>query len=139
MSIVLRFVRSSTDTSKDDTIVIRPIWTTCSHGVELLEYSVVMHAAACGYSNKHPYSYTQRLSAVNLRKYLYSLLALLPSDTKPFENVQLDMPNAPSMCFTQSALYTNAWGILNLLDVALDSWPKVYSRAPPQELPRVEA
>jgi len=122
--IVLRFIRSSNDFSKDDTIVVRPVWTSCSHGVEVLEYSVTMTTAACVHANNLAHSYAQVLSGANLRKYLHSLLVLLPNDITPFMSVQLDLPNAPSVIFQQNTLYENAWSILNLVDVTLESWQR---------------
>lgn len=121
--IALHFTRSS-DSSKDDVIVIKPEWSSCRHGVSILEYSVAMTTASCANQTNMSTTFEQVLSAVNLRKYLHSLLCLLPSDTNPFASVQVDLPNTPSVTFEQKTLYTNAWCILSLVDVAIDSWPK---------------
>ena len=137
-NIVLRFSRSESDLSKDDTIVIRPVWTACSHGVELLEYAVVMTIASCATVSRQPHSYKQVLSTTNFRKYLYGILNLLAADTQPFVNIQVDIPSVPSVLFKQSTLNANAWSIMNLVDVTLDSWAKTV-RTPGSPEDRVEA
>ena len=122
--IVIRFTRDLNNSSKDDVITIMPKWaTTCCHDVEVMEYSVVMTTASCSNNSNLARSYEQLLSAQNLRKYVHSLLALLPKDTEPFLGVQIDLPNAPTVLFNQKDLYENAWSIVNLVEVAISSWP----------------
>jgi hypothetical protein len=97
-----------------------------------------MTTSSCATVSRQPYSHKQVLSTTNLRKYIYGLLNLLAADTQPFVNIQIDMPTVPTVLFKQSTLNANAWSIMNLVDVTLDSWAKKV-RTPGNPEDRVEA
>jgi len=109
-SLVIRCVRVDNNKNKDDVITISP--------TDKGNYSI---KTFYGEINK---SYTQTISYLNVFGYVHSLVTLLIHDDKPFEFIQFDIPNTPSVLFNIKSLdcYNMYNAINTLLHVTLNSW-----------------
>ena len=106
----IRCIRNNNDSNNDDVILITP-----SH----LGYYTIK---TCYAENKK--SYTQTVSYLNVFAYINSLITLLINDDQPFEFVQLDIPNTPSVSFKTNNLNSQSMfnAINNILHVTLEAW-----------------
>jgi hypothetical protein len=97
-----------------------------------LEYKVTINYASVKSESNQPQKWTQTVSKATLSKYVNSLLTLFMHDSDPFNYVQLDAPNYPSVLLTVDTLrYSEVrYAIDDMLDVVTSSWPtKVDQRA----------
>ena len=69
-------------------------------------------------------SYTQTISYLNVFGYINSLITLLINDNMPFEFIQFDIPNTPSVLFKTNNLNSESIynAINNILHVTLEAW-----------------
>ena len=114
--IVLRFIRDININNKDDMISISPL----PNG----NYSIKTKYADMSINNRNHNIYVQTLTYYNVFNYIHSLMILLIHDDKPFQSIQFDVPNTPSVIIQinkldSHQLYT---AINSILHVTLDSW-----------------
>jgi hypothetical protein len=131
MCIYLTFLRDK-NIENDDRITINPVWNDVSDEVSILEYKVTINYASVKSESNQPQKWTQTVSKATLSKYVNSLLTLFMHDSDPFNYVQLDAPNYPSVLLTVDTLrYSEVrYAIDDMLDVVTSSWPtKVDQRA----------
>lgn len=121
-AILLRFIRDSKDSRKDDVVFIRPVWTPMSPGVTVLEFSVNSRFAK-EYTTGSISANKQMLNYENVKKYVFALLNLVSNDSDPFVNVQIDIPNVPSVLLEPKNIPASIHMLMNLVDLTLYAWP----------------
>lgn len=110
--IVLRFIRDSKNYAKDDLVRISPL-SDSNYQIKTT-YS----------DSKDPY--IQTLSYNNVFDYVHSVMILLIHDEAPFVNVQIEVPNTPTVLLSVKSLDSDRLyqAIDNLLRITLSSWSR---------------
>lgn len=119
-SLVIRFIRDSKNDQNDDVIRVNPIWRTLSNDVSILEYNI-----QTTFKNlQSPMAVTQKVLSSTLLVYLQSIFQLYVHDNDPFESVQIDFPNAPTILLSLKELSKRSDMILELIRTSITSWPQ---------------
>jgi hypothetical protein len=71
------------------------------------------------------------LNYENVKKYVFALLNLVSNDSDPFVNVQIDIPNVPSVLLEPKNIPASIHMLMNLVDLTLYAWPVEASAATP--------
>lgn len=127
-NIVVRFIRNGNNSNHDDVVHVSPVWEVVDDEISIEGYRVSMNFSKAASVNNVSKTVEQVVSADKLVLYLSSLLQLVVNDTDPFENVQVDLPTAPSVMFRPESLQSSLYPILGLVEVTLHSWPKCVRR-----------
>jgi len=127
-NIVVRFIRNGNNSNLDDVVRVSPEWEYEDEDLSHRRYRVSMKFSKTACMSNRSTTLEQVVTADKLVLYLSSLLQLVVNDTDPFENVQVDLPTAPSVMFRLDSLQSSLYSILGLVEVTLHSWPTTVSR-----------
>ncbi len=121
-SIMIHFIRKDTipnptGLDMDDKVIITPT------GSEE-EYIVKTTFSAIQYPSRVPKETASVMKAFDIVTYIASMIELVRLDNIPFESVQFDFPNIPSILIDHSNLINAKDTVIQLLDVTLRNWPK---------------
>lgn len=119
-SISIAFIRDIGSKNNDDRIII-------TKGSEDT-FDVSIKYAGIAYGISEHTCFDQNIKASNLKKYVRSLLVLSMHDADPYDRVQIDMPNAPSVLLKINphlceGIYE---AVDELIEVSIVSWPRAF-------------
>lgn len=121
--LVLRFIRKSSKNTDDDTMIITPKWKTLDNEVSVRDFEVKMEFAQVGLSPFTPKSTVTSMLSCELVQYVKSMCMLLTFDEDPFESLQVDAGNLPSVLLSVSNLDETLEHLESYLKIATRSWP----------------